>query len=139
MVRLALAILVGVFALTGSVSAQYPELNELQLAKQELRKAQQALSAAMTARLQPRQAGVTEQQASRAERQAYQQVQAATEKVRQLRAQVVPLKSCVLPDETAHPVDATVTFQGQTLRCVIVLDRDLKPSDVAWSPSSTRQ
>jgi hypothetical protein len=97
-----------------------------------------ALAAAMTARLQLRQAGSTDQQASRAERQAFQQVQAATERVRQLRAEVVPLKSCVLPDETAHPVDATVTFQGQTMRCVIVLGRDLKPADVAWSLSSTQ-
>jgi hypothetical protein len=142
MVRVALAAIVGVFVLAGSMSAQYPELNELQVAKEAKRKAQQNFTAEMTAAQQLREAGKTEQ-ASVALDQALRRYEAVTrqlhEQIRAMRSEVVPLKSCVLPDETSHPVDATVTFQGQALRCVIVLDHDLRPSDVAWSPSSAQE
>jgi hypothetical protein len=142
MVRVALAAIVGVFVLVGSVSAQYPEPNELQLAKEAKRQAARTLEAEMTAAQRLREAGKTDL-ASAAQEQALRRYDVAArqlnEQIRAMRAEVVPLKSCVLPDETTHPVDATVTFQGQTLRCVIVLDRDLRPSDVAWSPSSARE
>jgi hypothetical protein len=42
MMKLTLAVLVGVLTFVGAVSAQYPEPNELQLAKHELVKARNA-------------------------------------------------------------------------------------------------
>ena len=81
MMKLALAALVGVLTSVGAVSAQYPEPNELQLAKHERNKAVRALDAAMVARRLQREAGVPNQEASAVEEQAWQRLRVATERV----------------------------------------------------------
>ena len=138
MMRLTVAVFVAVVAFVGSAAAQYPEPNELQLAKDDVRKAAGAFDEAVRAGIQ-RNAAVSDEEALRNEMQARQQLRAASERVRELRRQVVPFKSCVLPDGTLHAVDSIVTFRGRTMQCVIVLDHDLRPSDVSWTASSLSQ
>jgi hypothetical protein len=41
---------------------------------------------------------------------------------------------CVLADKTERAVNATVTLDGRTSRCVEILDENLQPRGAAWTP-----
>lgn len=45
-----------------------------------------------------------------------------------------PAAMCVLADKTERAVNATVTLDGRTSRCVEVLDENLQPRGAAWTP-----
>ena len=59
------------------------------------------------------------------------------ERIRQEAARSRPASAkCVLPDKTEHGVNLTVWVKGQAYRCVEVLDENLQPRGVAWTPVS---
>jgi hypothetical protein len=42
--------------------------------------------------------------------------------------------TCALADGTERRMNETVTVDGVTYRCAVVLDENLRPTGVAWTP-----
>ena len=58
--------------------------------------------------------------------------EAMRERVR--RPTVPEIQRCVLPDNTQRAVNTSVTFDGKSYRCVVMLDQNFLPLGVAWTP-----
>jgi hypothetical protein len=46
--------------------------------------------------------------------------------------------NCMLLNQTERPVNATVTVDGRTYRCVELLDENFEPRGAAWTPVASR-
>lgn len=49
-------------------------------------------------------------------------------------ATVSEVQRCVLPDNTQRAVNTSVTVDGKSYRCVVMLDQNFLPLGVAWTP-----